>query len=139
GAAGPLVLRGVLQEVDDLDELVLGVVDARDVVEGYLRLRLAVPLGAAAAEPEEPASAGHHALVHPDEPRDQEERRAEAEKQALPEGPPLVERARIDDHALLLEQRLETGVGEGGQQRLEAQRGARVRPLARIRHLLLER
>src|SRR5438876_9150266 len=138
GAAEPLVLRGVLQEVDDLDELVLGVVDARDVVEGDLRPRVAVALGTAAAEPEEPPTAGHHALIHPDEPHDQEERGAEAEDQVLPEGPALVERPRIDDHALLLEQRLETGVGEGGQQRLEAQRGARVRPLARVGHLLLE-
>src|SRR5439155_649186 len=110
---------------DDLDELVLGVVDARDVVEGDLRLRPAVALGAAAAEPE-PASAGHHTLIHPDEPHDQEERGAEAEKQVLPEGPALVERPRVDDHALLLEERLETGVGEGGQQRLEAQLGAVV-------------
>src|SRR6185436_1808838 len=114
GPAAPLVLRGALQEVDDLDELVLGVVDARDVVEGDLRLRLVVALGPAAAEPEEATSAGHHALVHPDETREQEEGRAEAEKQALPEGSPLVERARIDDHALLLEERLEAGVGEGG-------------------------
>src|SRR5207244_4679916 len=104
-----------LQEVDDLDELVLGVVDARDVVEGDLRLRLAVALGAAAAEPEEPASARHRALTQPDEPHDQEERGAEAEEQALPEGPTLVERPRVDDHALLLEQCLEPGAAEGGQ------------------------
>ena len=57
GAAEPLVLRRVLQEVDDLDQLVLGLVDAGDVVEGDLRLLLAVALGAAAAEAEEPATA----------------------------------------------------------------------------------
>src|SRR5207245_2756705 len=111
GAAEPLVLRGVFQEVDDLDELVLGVVDARDVVEGDLRPRLAVALGTAAAEPEEPPTAGHHALIHPDEPHDQEECGAEAEEQVLPEGPALVEWRRVDDDALLLEQRLETGCG----------------------------
>src|SRR5438093_93584 len=138
GAAEPLVLRGVLQEVDALDELVLGVVDARDVVEGDLRPRVAAALGTAAAESEEPPTAGHHAPIHPDEPHDQEERGAEAEDQVLPEGPALVEQPRVDHHALLLEQRLETGIGEGGQQRLEAQRGARVRPLARVGHLLLE-
>ena len=57
-AAEPLVLGGVLQEVDDLDQLVLGLVDAGDVVEGDLRLLLAVALGAAAAEAEQPATAG---------------------------------------------------------------------------------
>src|SRR5438034_731967 len=53
--------------------------------------------------------------------------------------PALVERPGVDHHTLRLEQRLEAGVGEGGQQRLEAQRAARVRPLARVGHLLLER
>src|SRR5258706_494937 len=83
GAAKPLVLRGVLQEVDDLDELVLGVVDAGDVVEGDLRLLLAVALGAAGPESEDPAAARRHALVQPDERRDQEERGAEAEEHVL--------------------------------------------------------
>src|SRR5581483_3421627 len=138
GSAEPLVLRGVLQEVDDLDELVLRVVDARDVVEGDLRLGLAVALGAATAEPEEPAPAGRHALVHPDEPRNQEERRAEAENHGLPERPAVLERPRVDDDALLLEQRLETGVGEGRSQRLEAERAARIWTLPRVGHLLLE-
>src|SRR6185503_6361166 len=101
------VLRRALQEVDDLDELVLGVVDARDVVEGDLRLRLAVALGAAPAEPEDAASAGRHALIDPDESGDQEERGTEAEQQTLPEGPTFLERPRVDDHSLLLEERLE--------------------------------
>ena len=56
GAAEALVLRGVLQEVDDLDQLVLGLVDAGHVVEGDRRLLLAVALGAAAAEAEQPAA-----------------------------------------------------------------------------------
>src|SRR6185295_11948215 len=103
-----------------------------------LRLRLAVALGATAAEPEEPASARRHAPIHPDEPHDQEERGAEAEEHVLPEGPTLIEGPRVDGDVLLLEECLETGVGEGGQQRLEAERGPRIRPLARVGHLLLE-
>src|SRR5439155_3899090 len=100
GASEPLVLGGVLQEVDDLDELVLGVVDARDVVEGDLRLRFGVAFGAAAAEPEEPASAGRHALVQPNERRDQEQGGPETDEQVLPERPALLERSRVDDDAL---------------------------------------
>ena len=68
GAAEPLVLRGVLQEVDDLDQLVLGLVDAGDVVERDLRLLLAVALGAAAPEAEQPAAGGgRRAAAEPDE------------------------------------------------------------------------
>jgi hypothetical protein len=137
GAAEPLVLRGVLQEVDELDELVLGVIDARDVVEGDLPLRLAIALGAAAPETEQPASAGHRALIQPNERPDQEERGAEPEQEVLKERP-TVERSRVDEHALRLQQRLEAGIGEGGQQCLEAQCGAGVRPFVRIRHLLFE-
>ena len=37
GSAEARVLLGLLQEVDDLDQLVLGFVDARDVLEGDLR------------------------------------------------------------------------------------------------------
>ena len=44
------VLVGVAQEVDDLDELVLGLVDARDVVEGDALLVALVALGARAPD-----------------------------------------------------------------------------------------
>ena len=76
GAAEPLVLGGVLQEVDDLDQLVLGLVDAGDVVEGDRRLLLAVALGAAAPEAEQPAAGrGRRAAADPDEGPDQQQRR----------------------------------------------------------------
>ena len=85
GPAEPLVLGGVLQEVDDLDELVLGFVDAGDVVEGDLRLLLAVALGAAAAEAEQPAAAGcRGAAAQPDEGGDQQQRGTEADQQLEP-------------------------------------------------------
>ena len=70
-AAEPLVLGRVLQEVDDLDELVLGLVDAGDIVEGDLRLLLIVALGAAAAEVEQPATRRRGAATNPHESSDQ--------------------------------------------------------------------
>ncbi len=127
-AAEPLVLRGVLQEVDDLDQLVLGFVDAGDVVEGDLRLFLAVALGATATEPEHAGAAGRSgAATDPDERADQQQRRTEADQQLEATTRPSSSRALIDD-ALLLEQRLETRVGEGRSLRHEVLGGVgRVR------------
>ena len=65
-------------------ELVLGLVDAGDVVEGDLRLLLAVALGAAAAEAEQPAARRRGAAAHPDERGDQQQRGAEADQQREP-------------------------------------------------------
>ena len=125
GAAESLVLGGILQEVDDLGQLVLGLVDAGDVVEGDLRLLLAVALGAAAAEPEQPATASRRgAATEPHEGGDQQQGGAEADQQREPGRTALVQ--GLDDHALLLEQRLETRVGEDRPLRLELRRGARL-------------
>ena len=123
GPAEPLVLGGVLQEVDDLDQLVLGFVDPGDVVEGDLRLLLAVALGAAAAEAEQPATGRRGAATHPDEGGDQQQGRPEADQQLEPGRRVLVD--RLDDHALLLEQLFETRVGERRPLRFELLRGAR--------------
>ena len=84
GAAEPLVLGRVLQEVDDLDQLVLGLVDPGDVVEGDLRLLLAVALGAAAAEAEQPATRRRGAATDPDEGGDQQQGGTEADQQLEP-------------------------------------------------------
>ena len=56
GPAQARVLRGVLEEIHDLDQLVLGFVDAGDVVEGDLRiLLLVVAARLALADAHEPA------------------------------------------------------------------------------------
>ena len=114
GAAEALVLRGVLQEVDDLDQLVLGLVDPGDIVEGDLRLLLAVALGAAAAEAEQPAAAAAAA------------RRLIQTKAAISSsvGPKLISSFNhdeplsidgLDDDAFLLEQRSRPGSAKTGR------------------------
>ena len=134
-AAEPLVLLGVLQEVDDLDQLVLGLVDAGDVGEGDLLLGLAVALGAALPEAEDAArrrrprraatsqtKAPISSSVGPKPIRNVE-----------PRGAVLV--ARVDHDALALEQRLEARIGEGRPLRLEllGGRAARADPRATSR------
>ena len=80
------VLLRVLEEVDHLDELLLGLVDARDVVEvDGLGLRLDA-LGARApelAEHPSPARPGGGAPEQEDEQRDDQDRRAEGEQDRL--------------------------------------------------------
>ena len=138
GAAEPLVLGGVLQEVDDLDQLVLGLVDAGDVVEGDLRLLLAVALGAAAAEAEQPAARrGRGAATDPDERADQQQRGTEADQQLEPGRGVLVD--GVDDHALLLEALSRAWSAKAGRcvtNEAELRAGGRVE---RIRQRRLER
>jgi hypothetical protein len=112
GAAEPLVLRGVLQEVDDLDQLVLGLVDAGDVGESDLRLGPGVTLGAALPEPEHAGGPAprRRASRERHEGGNQQQRRPEADQQLEPRRPALV--ARVDDDTLALEQRLESRVRE---------------------------
>ena len=85
-AAEALVLLGVLQEVDDLDELGLGLVDAGHVVEGGLQLLAVVDLVLAAAERQRlgGAAADPAHQEHPDGDHDAE-RDDPAEEQILPE------------------------------------------------------
>jgi hypothetical protein len=124
GAAEPLVLGGVLQEVDDLGQLVLGLVDSGDVVEGDLRLVSAVALGAALAEPEQSTTARRRrAATEPHEAGDQEQGGAETDEKREPGRAALVQ--GLDDHTLLLEQRLEPRLGEDRALRPELRRGAR--------------
>src|SRR4029079_4882877 len=85
-AAQPRVLRRIAQEVDDLDELVLGLVDAGDVVERDPRVALLVVAARAALADAEDAAAQAPALLggtakKPDVERDQQQRRPEAEQQ----------------------------------------------------------
>ena len=81
------VARGVLEEVHDLDELVLGFVDPGDVVEGDSLLRAGrdPPRGGTAEASEDPApTRSGLATEDPDEEPDQQERRQEPEQRASP-------------------------------------------------------
>src|SRR5919106_534405 len=85
-AAQPLVLLGILEEIDDLDQLGLGLVDAGHVVEGRLQLLEVVDLVLAPPEGERlggPAPDPTHE-EHPDGDHDAE-RDDPAEQEVLPE------------------------------------------------------
>ena len=95
---------------------------------------------AAATEPERPASATAEraggAAGQPQEAGDQQQRRAEAQQQRQPPAARLLDGPGIDEHVVLVEQRLEARVGELRPYRLELRRGARIllvgRELARL-------
>ena len=59
-AAEPLELAGVAQELDDLLQILLGLVDAGDVLEGDAAMRLGQKLGAALAEAQRLAAGALH-------------------------------------------------------------------------------
>jgi hypothetical protein len=111
------VLGGVLEVVDDLDELVLHLVDAGDVVERDAHLagldRLCGLRLADAAEP-----AAHHARAAPHDPdpqAGQEEHGQEGQQQVEEHAAAGVDRLRLDLHAGRLELLGElVRVGEGG-------------------------
>src|SRR5215211_4068322 len=89
------VLLGVLEEIHDLDELVLGLIYTGDVVEGDLRiLLLVVAPGAAPTDAREGAAHATTLLlrapIEPDVAPDQEQRRPEGEEQRLPEATALL-------------------------------------------------
>ncbi|WP_293256747.1 hypothetical protein [Nannocystis sp.] len=120
----------MLQEVDDLDQLVLGLVDARDVGEADLLFGLAVAAGAALAEAEHAAAAGlGGAPGQPHEGADQQQGRPEADQHAKPRRFVLV--GRLDHDAPGREQRLEPRIGEARPPRLELLRC--VRPAANLK------
>src|SRR3954447_3243775 len=100
------VLLRVLQEVDDLDQLALGLVDAGDVVErDAVGLARRDPARGRAAEAAEDAArpAAHLATHEPDEQADEEDRRAEAEEQRGEEGPAAVGGLGVGDDATRFE------------------------------------
>src|SRR5439155_1412188 len=121
----PPVPVGVLEEVDDLDKLVLGLVDAGDVLEGdafALAAAADAPRGRAAEAAEHAArTRGRLAAREPDEEADEEQRRREAEDEAAPERAAGVGRLGVDHDRLLCEQPGEAAaVDEGRDQRLAA-------------------
>ena len=79
--AGATVAVGVLQEVDDLRDLLLGALVARDVAEARRRPFLVVELGLGAAEAHDPPSERLLAApADPDEEPDEEQERKEGEQ-----------------------------------------------------------
>src|SRR5690606_11721545 len=119
-AAETLELGGILQEVDDLDDLLLGFLDARDVRERDVHLILPEQAGTALAERHRASSADralHLTLeVHPD--ADLEQDRERRDEQLQQEGL-LLRRARIDDHTVLLQRADERRVVRLGAVRQE--------------------
>ncbi len=127
-AAEPKVFLRAAKEVDDLGELVLRLIDPRDVREGDGLARGNVAASARPSEgPEHPlhvAPAAHQ----PEEQAQEEQRRPEAQERLLPPGPCGRERLRVQDHVLALQNRRELiGVGERRDLRLEV--GRRFRPV----------
>ena len=59
-AAEPLELAGIAQEFDDLLQVLLGLVDAGDVLEGDAAMRLGQKLGARLAEAQRLAAGALH-------------------------------------------------------------------------------
>ena len=91
----------VLQEIDDLDQLVLGLVDAGDIGEGDLGLLLDIDLGAALADrhqPAEPALPHPPDREHPD--ADKEDRRQDPGEQI---GDPMALDHPAVGHAVLVQ------------------------------------
>ena len=105
------VALGPLEEVDDLDELVLGLVDPRDVVEGdsLLLAVLEAPSGRPPEAAEHARRPAQLATREPDEEPDQEQGGQEAEEQRRPQRTSLVRRLGVDHHFLVGE-----GLGEPG-------------------------
>ena len=71
--AEPLELLRIAQELDDLLEVLLGLVDAGDVLEGDAAMRLGQELGLGLAEAHGPAAAALH-LPRQEDPGADEER-----------------------------------------------------------------
>ena len=119
-AAELLELARVLEEVDDLADLLLGLIHPGDVREGDIDLVLAQQPRAALAEGHRPAAAGGalHLPQHVEEHQDQQERRRHLQQQ-LADEIRLLGLARLDAHVRLLERADEGGVVGLGVARLE--------------------
>jgi hypothetical protein len=141
----PLVCVRMFQEIDDLDQIVLGLIDAGNIGEGD-RMGIVgclIAAGATAAEGEEPAAGG--ACGTPAEPQKsahEQDRRAEREQQRKPGRARFFQRLGRDHHAGTIEQWQNGGVGsEGWALCCELGRGlwACTSSLSRVLHGALER
>jgi hypothetical protein len=98
------VALGALEEVDDLDQLVLGLVDSGDVLErDPVALTELEPARGRTPEAAEHAAGATAKLApgEPDEEADQQQGRQEAEQERCPQRPSLVRRLGVDHHLLL--------------------------------------
>ena len=118
-SAEALELLRVAQELDDLLQVVLGFVDAGDVLERDAAVALGQQLGARLAKAHGAAGAGLH-LAHEEDPhRDEQQHGEPVEQHAHDRGHVLVGRTGAELDALLLQSLDEGGIlrsvgGEGG-------------------------
>src|SRR5829696_7347941 len=126
------VLLGILEEVHYLDQLVLGLVYAGDVLEGDPgALLLVVTAGAAPADscegPAHAAALPLRAPIKPDVASDQEQRRSEGEEQRLPQATAFLYRLGTDLDPVVDQELLQAGIRyhEGGEHGGEGLGGAR--------------
>ena len=123
---------GLFEEIDDLDELVLGFIDAGNVVERNPRVAfLVVASRLAAPHAHQAAYSAHSALprgaaVDPHIEADQEQCRTEAEQQRRERAAPGADRDRADLNSVVDQERLETGIDERRHGRRECRRRARL-------------
>lgn len=71
--AQPLELLGIAQELDDLLQVLLGLVDARDILEGDAAMRFGQELGLGLAEAHRPAGTVLHLAGHEDPQADEDD------------------------------------------------------------------
>jgi hypothetical protein len=112
-------LGGSFEEIHDLDQLVLGLIDPGDVVEGDLRiLLLVVATRLALADAHEP---GPHAPAlpcapeHPDVKADDEQGRAKPEEERRPRAAAFLDRLGADLDPMIDQESFQTGAHEGGE------------------------
>ena len=113
------VLGRIAQEIDDFDQLVLGLVDARDVLERHLRVLLLVvsarpALADAKETAAEPPALLRRAAEEPHVKADQQQRRAEAEKKRRQRIAALGDRLGADFHVVVDQELLEPGPTNDG-------------------------
>ncbi len=112
-AAEPLELLRIAQELDDLLQVVLGLVDAGHVLEGDAPVALGQQLGLGLAEAHGAAAARLH-LAHEEHPHgDQEQHREPVDQHAQDRGHVLVGQPGGNLHALLREPLDERGIFRG--------------------------
>ena len=102
-AAEPLELAGIAQEFDDLLQVLLGLVDAGDVLEGDAAVRLGQKLGAALAEAQRLAAGALHLARQEDPHADQRDERQPRHQQRHEPRHAVALRPRGDRHALAVE------------------------------------
>ena len=102
-AAEPLELLRVAQELDDLLQILLGLVDAGDVLEGDAAMRLGQKLGLRLAEAHRLAAGALHLAREEDPDADQRDERQPGDQQRDEPGHVLRLRTRGDRDALVVE------------------------------------